>query len=95
MSILALEFLMKKNSHPSPKGGADMSIIVELKEREILDSRGNPTIPLRFNGGLKNNLEPRSSNLLRVKAVWGVQTTLKGCAFSFDLSAIGYSEYQT
>jgi len=72
-----------------------MSTIVELKEREILDSRGNPTIPLRFNGGLRNNLEPRGSNLLRVKAVWGIQTTLKGCAFSFDLSAIGYSEYQT
>jgi len=62
---------MKKNSHPLLKGGPDLAIIVEVRGREILDSRGNPTIPLRFNGGLRNNLEPQGSNLLRVKALWG------------------------
>jgi enolase len=44
MSILALEFLMEKNSHLSLKGGLDMAIIVGVRGREILDSRGNPTV---------------------------------------------------
>jgi enolase len=35
---------MKKNNHPPWKGGLDMPIIVEVKGREILDSRGNPTV---------------------------------------------------
>jgi enolase len=35
---------MKKNSHPSRKGERDMAIIVEVTGREILDSRGNPTV---------------------------------------------------
>jgi enolase len=35
---------MKKNKHPSLKGGFDMAIIAEVIGREILDSRGNPTV---------------------------------------------------
>jgi enolase len=35
---------MKKNRHPSLKGKMDMAIIVEVTGREILDSRGNPTV---------------------------------------------------
>jgi len=35
---------MKRNNHPSFKEGLDMAIIVEVTAREILDSRGNPTI---------------------------------------------------
>jgi len=35
---------MKKNNHPLPKGDRNMSIIVEVTAREILDSRGNPTV---------------------------------------------------
>jgi enolase len=35
---------MKKNRHPSLKGERDMAIIVEVTGREILDSRGNPTV---------------------------------------------------
>jgi enolase len=35
---------MKKNNHPSPKGEMDMATIVEVIGREILDSRGNPTV---------------------------------------------------
>jgi enolase len=56
MSILVLEFLMEKNSHSSLKGGPDMAIIVEVRGREILDSRGNPTVEVEvslesgFNG---------------------------------------------
>jgi enolase len=35
---------MKKNRYPSLKGEIDMAIIVEVTGREILDSRGNPTV---------------------------------------------------
>jgi enolase len=35
---------MKRNKHPSAKGETDMAIIVEVIAREILDSRGNPTV---------------------------------------------------
>jgi enolase len=35
---------MKKNKHPYLKGEMDMPIIVEVTGREILDSRGNPTV---------------------------------------------------
>ncbi len=35
---------MKKNDAPSLKGGFDMAIIAEVIGREILDSRGNPTV---------------------------------------------------
>jgi enolase len=35
---------MEKNSHLSLKGGLDMAIIVGVRGREILDSRGNPTV---------------------------------------------------
>jgi enolase len=35
---------MKKNRHPSLEGDMDMAIIVEVTGREILDSRGNPTV---------------------------------------------------
>src|SRR4030043_738054 len=35
---------MGKNSHPSLKGEMNMGIIVEVTGREILDSRGNPTV---------------------------------------------------
>jgi enolase len=35
---------MGKNSRPSPKGEMNMGIIVEVTGREILDSRGNPTV---------------------------------------------------
>ncbi len=35
---------MKKNSHPSQKGERGLAIIVEVTGREILDSRGNPTV---------------------------------------------------
>jgi enolase len=35
---------MKRNNHPSFKERLDMAIIVEVTAREILDSRGNPTI---------------------------------------------------
>jgi enolase len=35
---------MKRNNHPSPKGEPDMASIVEVTAREILDSRGNPTV---------------------------------------------------
>src|SRR5271157_4605924 len=35
---------MKENKHPSLKGEMDMAIIVEVTGREILDSRGNPTV---------------------------------------------------
>ena len=35
---------MKKNKHPPLKGGFDMAIIAEVTGREILDSRGNPTV---------------------------------------------------
>ena len=35
---------MEKDDHRSLKGEMDMSIIVEVKGREILDSRGNPTV---------------------------------------------------
>jgi len=34
---------MERNNHPSWKGGG-MAIIVEVTAREILDSRGNPTV---------------------------------------------------
>jgi hypothetical protein len=49
----------------------------------------------RFNGGLRNSLEPQSSNLSPAKALCGAQARLNGSAFSFEPSAIGYSEYQT
>ncbi len=39
---------MKKNKHPSPEGGLDMAIIVEAMGREILDSRGNPTVEVEI-----------------------------------------------
>src|SRR4030066_1401994 len=39
---------MKKNNHPSPKGGQNMAIIVEVTAREILDSRGNPTVEVEI-----------------------------------------------
>jgi enolase len=35
---------MKKNRHPSLKGEIDMATIVDVTGREILDSRGNPTV---------------------------------------------------
>src|SRR4030043_375772 len=35
---------MKRNNHPSFKEGLDMAIIVKVTGREILDSRGNPTV---------------------------------------------------
>jgi len=35
---------MKRNNYPSLKGGLDMGIITEITGREILDSRGNPTV---------------------------------------------------
>jgi enolase len=35
---------MKENRYPSLKGEMDMAIIVEVTGREILDSRGNPTV---------------------------------------------------
>ena len=35
---------MKKNRHPSLKGESDMAIVVEVTGREVLDSRGNPTV---------------------------------------------------
>jgi enolase len=35
---------MKRNRHPSLKGEMDMAIIAEVTGREILDSRGNPTV---------------------------------------------------
>src|SRR4030042_5085040 len=35
---------MKRNNHLSITEGQDMAIIVEVTAREILDSRGNPTI---------------------------------------------------
>jgi enolase len=35
---------MKRNKHRSPEGGLDMAIIVDAIGREILDSRGNPTV---------------------------------------------------
>jgi len=39
---------MGKNNHPSPKGGRNMAIIVEVTAREILDSRGNPTVEVEI-----------------------------------------------
>jgi len=35
---------MKKNNHPPPKEEMEMASIVEVIGREILDSRGNPTV---------------------------------------------------
>ena len=35
---------MEKDDHRSLKGEMDMPLIVEVKGREILDSRGNPTV---------------------------------------------------
>src|SRR4030067_1564688 len=35
---------MKRNNHPSLREGLDMAMIVEVTAREILDSRGNPTV---------------------------------------------------
>jgi enolase len=59
MSILALEFLTEKNSHPSLKGGLDMAIIVHIRGREILDSRGNPTVEAKV--FLENGFSGRAS----------------------------------
>ena len=48
---------MKKNRHPSRKGEIDLATIVEVTGREILDSRGNPTVEVEvflesgFSGG--------------------------------------------
>jgi enolase len=39
---------MKKNNHPLPKGELNMAIIVEVTAREILDSRGNPTVEVEI-----------------------------------------------
>jgi len=39
---------MKKNNHPSLKGERNMGIIVEVTAREILDSRGNPTVEVEI-----------------------------------------------
>jgi enolase len=39
---------MKKNSHPSTKGEWNMTIIAEVTAREILDSRGNPTVEVEI-----------------------------------------------
>src|SRR4030043_1084602 len=39
---------MGKNNHPSTKGGRNMAIIVEVTAREILDSRGNPTVEVEI-----------------------------------------------
>jgi hypothetical protein len=59
MFTLALEFLMEKNSHPSSKGGAEMSIIVELMGREILDSMGNSTVEVEVS--LESGFSGRAS----------------------------------
>jgi enolase len=59
MSILVLEFLMGKNSHPSLRGGLGMSIIVEVRGREILDSRGNPTVEVEVS--LESGFRGRAS----------------------------------
>jgi hypothetical protein len=37
---------MEENSHPLLEEGLDMTIIVEVRGREILDSRRNPTVEL-------------------------------------------------
>ena len=50
---------MKKNDDPPSKGGLDMAIIVEVKGREILDSRGNPTVEVEV--FLKSGLWGRAS----------------------------------
>jgi enolase len=50
---------MEKNSHPSLKGGLDMAIIVDVKGREILDSRGNPTVEVEV--FLENGFSGRAS----------------------------------
>jgi enolase len=39
---------MKRNNHPSLKEGLDMARIVEVTAREILDSRGNPTVEVEI-----------------------------------------------
>jgi enolase len=39
---------MKRNKHRSPEGGLDMAIIVDAIGREILDSRGNPTVEVEI-----------------------------------------------
>jgi hypothetical protein len=40
MSILALEFLMERNSHPSLQGGPNMAIIVESGEERFWIPKG-------------------------------------------------------
>ncbi len=50
---------MKKNNYPSPKGEMDMANIVEVIGREILDSRGNPT--LEAEAFLENGVSGRAS----------------------------------
>jgi enolase len=48
MSVLALEFLMEKSNRRSLDGEMNMPIIVEVTGREILDSRGNPTVEVEI-----------------------------------------------
>jgi enolase len=50
---------MGKNSHPSLRGGLGMSIIVEVRGREILDSRGNPTVEVEVS--LESGFRGRAS----------------------------------
>jgi len=50
---------MEENSHPSSKGGPTMAILVEVRGREILDSRGNPTVEVE--ASLKSGFSRRAS----------------------------------
>lgn len=59
MFTLALEFLMEENSHPSSKGGPSRAILVEVRGREIPDSRGNPTVEVAVS--LKSGFSGRAS----------------------------------
>jgi enolase len=50
---------MKRNNRPSLEGGLDMAIIVGVTGREILDSRGNPTVEVEVS--LESGFSGRAS----------------------------------
>src|SRR4030067_3469214 len=50
---------MKRNNHPSLREGLDMAIIIDVTGREILDSRGNPTVEVEVS--LESGFRGRAS----------------------------------